>query len=117
MAQFRKILLFILIISLIDALVFKAPLYSLSYSEIKTESNELSKEELYLELQHLPLVFIYKQNSANSISSNIGSAFQISFGNFPRRNDSHEFTFSVNLNHISTGLLIPIFIKVRSLRN
>ena len=116
MTLFRKILLSILIVCLINALVFKAPLYPLSHSEIKKESNELSRE-FYLEMQHLPLVFIHKQKVTGSINSNLGSPLQIIFGVYPLKTDLPKFATQSNLNHTVLGRLIPIFIWVRSLRN
>ena len=116
MTRFRKILLFILIISLIDVLIFKAPLYPLSYSELKKESNELSKER-YLEMQHLPLIFIHKQKITESIKSVSESPLLMVFGVCPLNIGASKFVSKTNMNNIVLGQLIPIFLRVRSLRN
>ena len=116
MTTFRKILLFILIISLIDTLVFKAPLYPLSYSELKKESNELSMER-YWEMQHLPLIFIHKQKIAESLKSLSESPLLVVFGVCPLNLDAPKSVSKINMKNIVLGQLIPIFIRVRALRN
>jgi hypothetical protein len=116
--HFRKTPSLLLIAVLVNMFVFKAStLYALSFPlEAKNDSNELSQEQ-FMEMQHLPFIFINKQNITESVKLDSGPSMQVLFGLFAKKIGQPEFFFPPNLLECFILQAIPIFIRVRSLRN